>query len=197
MTDSLPIAADDLLLDSLDSGVGRPSDYTADIARAILARIAEGETLLQICRDDGMPNRRTVTRWCLKNEPFRLAMLRARELQMEAFGDEIVEISDDSTCDTVTKTGRNGAKYEAVDHEHINRSKLRVETRWKLMQTVGASVFGARSTVKHEGEMTVKHELSDRERARRLAFLLAEGGVTLDGTAIDVTPTSESDTDTA
>ncbi|WP_431196787.1 hypothetical protein [Pseudomonas aeruginosa] len=42
---------------------GRPSDYTPEIAQAICMRIAEGESLRMICRDDSMPDKSTVLRW--------------------------------------------------------------------------------------------------------------------------------------
>ena len=42
---------------------GRPSRYTSELAAVICERLAEGETLRSICRDDKMPDKATVLRW--------------------------------------------------------------------------------------------------------------------------------------
>lgn len=43
--------------------MGRPSTYTDDLFNEICERMANGETLMQICRDDQMPDHETVKRW--------------------------------------------------------------------------------------------------------------------------------------
>src|SRR5690606_9454335 len=42
---------------------GRPSDYNAHIAAEICGRIAEGQSLREICAAEDMPSRTTVFRW--------------------------------------------------------------------------------------------------------------------------------------
>jgi hypothetical protein len=51
----------------------------SDVRGTILARLAEGESLSAICRDEGMPNRCTVQRWQEEDEDFDAAVTRARE----------------------------------------------------------------------------------------------------------------------
>lgn len=84
---------------------GRPSKYSEELALEICSRIAEGESLLKICRDDHMPRRETVHVWVLegekhtmsdgfdqKGEEIRVSFsnkyARARELQAEYLFDE-------------------------------------------------------------------------------------------------------------
>jgi hypothetical protein len=95
---------------------------------------------------------------------------------MMTWADEIVFISDDSTLDYVTKVGRNGREYEAPDHEHIARSRLRVDTRKFLMARVAPALYGDKLTHdhQHQGEVTHKIEMSGRERARRWALFMLE-----------------------
>jgi hypothetical protein len=86
---------------------GRDSTYTADTGRKICDRIASGEGLKAICRDEHMPPERTVYGWLRAVEEFRQLYRKARELQAEGMLDELLELSDwqppekpDGTIDT-------------------------------------------------------------------------------------------------
>jgi hypothetical protein len=81
--------------------MGRPSSYTEEIAKAICERLAEGESLRTICKDDGMPDCSTVFRWLGDDEraEFRKQYARARETSADHRFEEIVEIADDQTID--------------------------------------------------------------------------------------------------
>lgn len=106
--------------------MARPSDYTDEIAADICARIASGEPLTRICRDEAMPNAVTVYRWIAANEAFRNMYARAREDQADTLADEIIAIADDGENDTYidAKTG-----FECTNYDVIARSKLRVDAR--------------------------------------------------------------------
>jgi hypothetical protein len=103
--------------------MGRPSRYTPGKAAAICARIADGESLRAICAA-GHPDKATVFRWLEANLEFRDQYARAREAQADTYADEIVEIADDGTRDYRMVDG-----HELVDHDHIARSRLRVDAR--------------------------------------------------------------------
>jgi hypothetical protein len=104
---------------------GRPSDYSREIAQVICRRLGNGESLRQICVSPGMPGKTTIMKWLESNLDFRGQYARARELQAEHWAEEIIEIADDSRNDFIEKEGRDGSTYEAVDNEHINRSRLK------------------------------------------------------------------------
>ena len=106
---------------------GRPSLYTEALAAKICERLAEGETLRSICRDEKMPGKTTVLRWLgdEKNADFRTQYAHAREMQADALFDEALEIADDASGDW--STDKDGKK--TLDHEHVQRSRLRVDTR--------------------------------------------------------------------
>ncbi len=106
---------------------GRPSLYTEALAAKICRRLAEGETLRSICRDDAMPGKTTVLRWLSdkKNGDFRDQYAHARELQADSLFDEALEIADATSGDWITD--KDGKKV--LDHEHVQRSRLRVDTR--------------------------------------------------------------------
>ncbi len=165
---------------------GRPSTYNEETAELICQRISNGETLRDICRDSYMPARSCVYKWMRKNPPFEAMYARARERLVEHWADEIIGIADDGTTDYVTKIGRHGTEYEAVDQEHIQRSRLRVDTRKWLMSKLVPRVYGDNVEVEVTGGVTVQHELSDRERMRRMALFLLQdeaAGAVIDGQA--------------
>ncbi len=106
---------------------GRSSRYTPELAAKICARLAEGETLRSICRDVAMPSKTTLLRWLAdeRNVDFRDQYAHAREMQADALFDEALEIADDASGDwAVDKDGK-----KTLDHEHVQRSRLRVDTR--------------------------------------------------------------------
>jgi hypothetical protein len=138
---------------------GRPSTYTEETAALICARIAEGETLTAICAADGMPDRVTVWRWTEANESFRNAYARAKEARVERMADEILHIADDATADI--RTTDDGA--EVVDHEHIQRSKLRVDTRKWLLAKLAPKKYGERVDLNHAGGVSVTIAQSDAD----------------------------------
>ena len=152
--------------------IGRPTIFTDELAATICERIEHGETLMKVCRDKAMPVRSTVNLWRDKFPAFSAAFQRARVFQMGAFEDDALAIADDGTTDYITKKGRNGQEYEAFDSEHVQRSKLRVDTRLRLMAVIAPHVYGEKVEVQHSG--TVVHELSDRETMRRMALFLLE-----------------------
>src|SRR3954471_18390830 len=74
--------------------------YTPQLAERICKRIAEGESLRAICRDPGMPTEGAVRAWARDNrDEFRSRYRLARELQLEYWADQIVEIADASESD--------------------------------------------------------------------------------------------------
>ena len=109
--------------------MGRQSTFEQRIADEILDRLSSGEPLAQICRDDHMPAVRTVYDWRDANEAFAAGFGRAREEGFDAIALDALYIADDNGQDTrYSKDGQ-----EMPDSEWISRSKLRVETRLKLL----------------------------------------------------------------
>jgi hypothetical protein len=74
--------------------MARPSSYNDEVADEILARIAAGESLIDITADDRMPCETTVYRWLLRpeNERFCKEYARARNMQADHYFEEISDI---------------------------------------------------------------------------------------------------------
>ena len=126
---------------------GRPSIYSDELAATICARLAEGESLRSICRDDAMPDKATVMRWAQDNLAFRDQYTRARDALVEHWAEEIVQISDDGTNDTYED--ENGTR---ANQDVIARSRLRVDTRKWLMARMAPKKYGDKVTQEHTGD---------------------------------------------
>lgn len=70
-----------------------PSVFRPELATAIVERIAEGETLSQICKSDGMPTPTTFRRWTLAREDLWETFQAARELKADSLFDEALDLS--------------------------------------------------------------------------------------------------------
>lgn len=123
--------------------MGRPSDYTQDLADKICVRLADGESLRHMCEGDDMPNKATVFRWLASDKAFSDQYARAREAQADTMADEILEIADDGRNDTyVDDDGR-----ERTDQDVIARSRLRVDARKWLASKMAPKKYGDRQQV--------------------------------------------------
>lgn len=115
-------------------GTGRPSAYNEGIAQEICERMASGESLREICRDDHMPARSTVFLWIAEDrESFSDRYAKAFQARMYLHADELLDIADDGTNDWMERNTPEGEKSYVVNGEAIQRSRLRVDTRKWLM----------------------------------------------------------------
>lgn len=153
---------------------GRPTAYTDDIAASICAAVAEGMSLRKVCAIEGMPALTTVFRW-LADEAragFRDQYARAREAQADLLAEQILEIADDGTNDTQV----DDEGMVRVDHDHIARSRLRVDSRKWLASKLAPKKYGDKLAVGGAddlGPVQVTKQMTDAERAVRLSRLLS------------------------
>jgi hypothetical protein len=116
--------------------------YTPELAAEIIERLADGETLRTICRDDHIPTERSVRRWAMADiEGFAARFSQARELGYLAMADEILEVADDGRNDWT----KDDEGYK-VNGENIARSRLRVDTRKWILAKCLPKVFGEKIT---------------------------------------------------
>lgn len=147
--------------------------YTPEVAESILERLADGEGLIAICRDEGMPSDGAVRHWVeTDHDGFATKYTQARARGYERLADEILELSDDGTRDVrISQDGR-----ETVDYEVVARSKLRVDSRKWLLSKLLPKTYGDKLDLNHSGEMTLKATPDDKVDAR-IADLLGKAGV--------------------
>lgn len=129
--------------------MAQPLKFTPALAGKICDRLRVGEPLAQICRDTGMPHPTTFRRWCeskengVGGESLAIAYAHAREDGFDAIALEALDIADETSRDT--KKGANGD--EMPNGEWITRSRLRVDTRLKLLAKWDPKRYGDRTLI--------------------------------------------------
>jgi hypothetical protein len=92
--------------------MGRPTDYTAEIAAEICDRIAGGEPLQAICNSsDTIPTPNTVRRWRDAHAEFRLMYAHAREDAGDAWAERALAAA--MKADPVTAAAAR-VKFDAL-----------------------------------------------------------------------------------
>jgi len=125
------------------AGPGRPTLYTDALADELLSRLSAGESLRQICRDPHMPDERRVREWAIDNrEGFSPRYAHARQIGWESIAEETLEIADDGSNDWYERELKSGRKVKKFDYDHVERSKLRVDTRKWLLAKMLPALFG-------------------------------------------------------
>lgn len=143
--------------------VGRPSGYTPELGDEICAQLAEGKSLRNICKAESMPCVGTVFSWMRKHPEFMKQYARAKEESADFLAEELLEIADDGTNDWVASNDPENAGYRA-NGEHINRSRLRVDTRKWIASKLKPKKYGDKIDIAHSGsvETTTRESLIER-----------------------------------
>lgn len=132
--------------------VGRPMEYTQEKGDEICADLAMGMSLRSVCLKDDRPAISTVFRWIRTYPEFRKQYEDAKQESADAMAEEVLDIADDGTNDYITKENKDGSEYETVNSEHIQRSRLRVDTRKWLMAKMKPKKYGDKLDVVSDGE---------------------------------------------
>lgn len=120
----------------------KASTDAANIAR-ICELLAEGLSLREICRADGMPDKATVMRWLHANAEFRDQYARAKEIGIEAIAEDILDIADDGENDWMERKGRDGeSKGWEFNGEAARRSQIRIDARKWLLSKLAPKKYG-------------------------------------------------------
>lgn len=124
---------------------GRPSDYSQALADLICEQISSGLSLRKVCLGENMPSAGTVCRWLSIHDEFQKQYTRATSARADVMFEQMLEISDDGQNDTY----EDGDGNKRVDHDHIARSRLRVETRKWMIGKMKPKVYGDKVDVNH------------------------------------------------
>lgn len=145
---------------------GRQSTFTQQIADEICERLAAGESLRAICRDEHMPPDSTVREWVIYDtNGFAAQYTRARDSGLDVLAEQVLEISDEAP-----NTLDNGGK----DSGDIAHKRLRFDARRWYLSKLAPKRYGDRQAVELSGSIEIK-EMSDEDMRAELAALVAQG----------------------
>ncbi len=112
---------------------GRPTDYSLEICQKICSRIAQGESVRSVVKDEDMPCLSTVFNWLDKREEFLEQYTRAKQLSAEAHADKINFVADE----TLAGKYKPDAAKVALDAYKWTASKLQPKKYGELKQISG------------------------------------------------------------
>lgn len=135
---------------------GRPTDYTSELAFLICERIGNGESVRKVCTADDMPSPRSVYRWLAEHEEFRQQYEKSTQERAEHLAEEAIEIADDGRNDWMERKSEaeKGAGWAAgwvANGEHVQRSRLRVDTRKWFVSKLAPKKYGEKITQEQTG----------------------------------------------
>lgn len=126
------------------------SAFTPELGDQICAEMIDGKSLRSICAREDMPSKRTVMFWLRTRPEFKAAYRTAQQERAECWIEEIVSIADDNSEDLVERELENGKTVTVVDHDHIARSRLRVDTRKWIAAKMMPKLYGDKIEATHE-----------------------------------------------
>ena len=87
------------------------------------------------------------------------------EVRQDAMFEDMLDIADDASRD-IRMVGDEGNEREVVDHEHIARSKLRVDTRKWNLSRMNPRKYGDKVALTGggDGDAPLKHEITVKFR---------------------------------
>jgi len=115
--------------------LGRPTNYTKEVGDLICTRLASGESLRSICRDEDTPCIQTVYSWLSKQPTFMEQYARAREDQADTLADEILAIADEQPEVIEVKDKEGNVIDHKLDSAFLAWQKNRIDARkWTAMK---------------------------------------------------------------
>jgi hypothetical protein len=130
---------------------------TPALLDAILAGISLGKSARAMCIEVGI-SQRVLWNWLASDEELMRHYLRAKELCVDAYAEEIIEISDDGSRDVhIDEKGR-----EVVNRDVIARAQLRIDARKWYAARLAPKKYGDKLPVTNEAsdaKKTVVHSV--------------------------------------
>ena len=99
-------------------------------------------------------------KWAAEKPAFSEQYAKARELLLEHWAEEILEIADDGSNDWMERNAKDNPGWVA-NGEHIQRSRLRSDNRKWLLSKLAAKKYGEKLEL--GGEVQHTHRLVIRD----------------------------------
>ncbi len=144
---------------------GRPTIYSDDLANEICNAIACSSKGIRRLYNEcaHFPTPDTIYRWVKEHREFSDQYARAKRQQIEVIIDEIMGIADDTSNDY--STNEDGKLI--CNHEHIQRSRLRIDTRKWLAAKLAPRLYGDKVQIEETREAISQETLEANERVRK------------------------------
>jgi len=119
------------------------------IFNTICTEIQNGKALRNILKEKDMPSTSTFYEWLDLYDTKAKQYARACEIRADAIFDEIIDIADETSKDTIVTE-----KGEIPNNEWISRSRLKVDARKWIASKLNPKKYGEKIQQEHSGEIT-------------------------------------------
>lgn len=123
---------------------GRPSLYTQEMADQICSHITDGWSMRRVCREEWAPHMVTIFRWLRENEQFRKQYEEAKDIQADAFAEDMLDIADQPP--QINEKG-------GVDSGDVAHMRLRIDTRKWIASKLKPKKYGDKLEQEIKGEV--------------------------------------------
>ena len=128
--------------------------YSKTIFKQICDRIATGESLRKICREEGYPSASAVVQWVMDDKDNCAKQYgKAREIQAHLMVEELFNIVDDDSGD-VLFIKEDGTKV--INKEFVARSRLKFDARRWSISKVLPKIYGDKLDLNHGGKVDIE-----------------------------------------
>ena len=135
--------------------MANPFPWTQDIEAEIFQRIASGKSIRAAIDDDWLPSWPTVNKRLASDPEFAARYARAREDQADKIFEECLEIADQ--YDQMAEKLEGGT-------DHINRARLRIDTRKWMAGKLRPKVYGDKVAIGGADDLPpIKQEISEAD----------------------------------
>ena len=135
---------------------GRPTDYTPELADLVCARLAEGESMRSIGRDESMPCTTSLFKWLREIPEFAQQYAKAKEESADAMAEDSLDIADNQLEQPLIVDGLplqiDGKVVMVKDAVSVNHAKLRIDTRKWYASKLKPKKYGDRVVQEQVGE---------------------------------------------
>ncbi len=124
---------------------GRPTIYCEELADSICEAVATTTMgLPRICEaNPHFPTRETIYKWRYKYQDFSDKYIKAKQAQADLLAEECLSIADDCQNDYMDSLDKESVNIGYKLHgEHVNRSRLRIDTRKFLAAKLIPQIYG-------------------------------------------------------
>lgn len=145
--------------------MGGQSKYTPELAEAALEELETHGSALRAAKAIGI-SRNCLINWVETYPEFGSQYARAKSRGVDALVEETIDIADNADEDYIDT--EHGPRFNS---EHVQRSKIRIETRRWFAERLEAQKYGVRTGVdvtNSDGTL-----MDDNARANRLKALIA------------------------
>ena len=132
--------------------VGTAKFHPEDYIESLVEWLSCGRTMSSWCRLEGNPSVRLVCEWQADDKVFGARVARAREIGFCVMAEQTLQIADDGSNDEfVTDDGR-----VMTNQDVVARSRLRVDTRLKLLACWDPRRYGNKAQIEHTGKLSLE-----------------------------------------